>query len=208
MEDACIRLQAYNGQCKIQIAILDAETVYEALSGGFMGNGTNHNKMIISLCTRTKLQLVRTKHKFRELYDGDLRNTVRSETAGWFTDNYGRMMSYAMASAEDYIADMIDKACQGWGCDETLLIELFCTKSNAEMRAGKEAWEGRTDRSLTDYLTKELASGHATLLALLLKLLKGERDESGAADAEKVAEQAAALHQECAKVDGWFSSDF
>eukprot|EP00966_Prymnesium_polylepis_P173692 4017673-Prymnesium_polylepis.1 len=71
MEDACTRLQAHNNQCKNQIAILDAETVYEALGEGFLGKGTNHDKLIISLCSRTKLQLVRTKHKFRELYDGD-----------------------------------------------------------------------------------------------------------------------------------------
>ena len=42
------------------------------------------------------VQLVRTMHKFRELYDGDLRKTVYSETSGWFEDKYGRMMSYAV----------------------------------------------------------------------------------------------------------------
>eukprot|EP00966_Prymnesium_polylepis_P068183 1584795-Prymnesium_polylepis.1 len=113
-----------------------------------------------------------------------------------------------MSSAEEYVADVIDKACQGWGCDETLLVELFCTKTNAEMRAGKDAWEGRTDRSLIDYLSKELSSGHPTLLSLLLKLLKGDRDESDATDEARAAEQATALHDECSKVDGWFSSDF
>ena len=39
---------------------------------------------------------MRTMQKFRELYDGDLRKTVYSETSGWFEDKYGQMMSYAV----------------------------------------------------------------------------------------------------------------
>ena len=90
MEDAAVRLQAHNRRMKETIATLDASSVYEALSGGFLSNGINHRKMIITLCSRTKLQLERTHGKFRQLYDGDLRKTVKSETSGYFSDRHAQ----------------------------------------------------------------------------------------------------------------------
>lgn len=192
MEDACVRLQAHNRRMKNTIAKLDAETVHEALlEGGFLGQGVNDNKIIAALCTRTKAQLGRTAKKFRELYDLDLRATIKQDTSGWFsTGSYASMMFYALAPADDYIADMIDRACSPTlGCDYELLVELFCTRSNAEMREGKRAWEGRTDRSLIDYLNSEMSGmifGNKSLRKLLLKLLKGERDEGDDVDEAKV----------------------
>ena len=29
-----------------------------------------------------------------------------------------------------------------------ILVQLYATRTNAELRAGKHAWEGRTDKSL------------------------------------------------------------
>ena len=170
MEDACIRMQAYNRHVKNTIATLDAMTIHEAMHGGFLGLGCNDRKLITALCTRTKAQLERTCTKYWALYDTDMSKDVTSETGG----KYGRMMACAMSSGADYVADMIDRACKGLGCDETLLVELYCTRSNAELRAGKAAWEGRTDKSLVDYLNSELSGllGHPHLLRLLRKLLK------------------------------------
>jgi len=84
-----------------------------------------------------------------------------------------------MASLVRYVADMIDLACDAsiltsLGCDETCLIELFVTQTQSELQAGKRKWEGRTDRSLIDYVTKELtwpsgtyAAAEAPLMASL-----------------------------------------
>ena len=69
--------------------------------------------------------------------------------------------------------------------------------------AGRAMWEGRSDASLLDYLDGELTSEYKHLQQLLVKLLKGGRDESGQVDAAKGAEQVAALHKECDK--GMFS---
>ena len=98
---------------------------------------------------------------------------IRDETSG----DYGKMMSYAISSRSDYIGEMIDAACDGWGCDEAKLVDLFVMFGQEALYEGKEAWEDRTDKKLLDRLKKELKSGHKHLLQLILLLLKGERDE-------------------------------
>ena len=151
--------QAYNRHVKNHIATLDAMTVHEAMHGGFRGLGGNDRKLIISLCTRTKAQLGRTRHKrpsesrtrapplpaalplagpcasgflggrYLSLYDKDICEEVRSETGG----RYGRMMARAMSSPADYVADMIDLACKGMGCDAMTLLPYMQARRPHEM---------------------------------------------------------------------------
>ena len=201
MRDCCVRLQAHNRKIKNYIATADAQAVDEAMNGGFMGWGTNDRKLITALCSRTKQQLQLTKKRYRALYDKDLRTDVRSETGG----NYGKMMYYALSSRAEYIADMIDLACKGWGWNEmTLMVELFVICKQERLQEGKAVWEGRNDKNLIDYIKSELGSSYKEVCALFLLLLKGERDQSDATDEEKANEQIDALNAECTK--GIFSS--
>ena len=54
---------------------------------------------------------------------------------------------------------MISLACDGLGCNETILVETFTTCTTAELRQGKKVWEGRSDKSLVDYLSSARALG-------------------------------------------------
>jgi len=195
LRECASRLQQHNRDLKQHIAQLDAEAVKEATAGW----GTNDRKLIVSLCSRTKSQLRRTAAKYRELYDEDLREAVADETSG----HYGELVHLALAPKDVFFADIIDKACGGIGCSETTLIELFVISKSEAIAAGKARWEGRSDASLIDYLDDQLTSEYKHLQALLFKLLKGERDESGEVDEAKGAEQVAMLHKECDK--GMFS---
>ena len=112
-------------------------------------------------------------------------------------------MDLALAPKDAYFADMIDKACVGIGCSETTLIELFVTTKNADIAAGRKAWEGRTDKNLIDYLDDELTESYKHLQHLIFKILKGERDESGEVDEAAAVKQVEAIHKECDK--GMFS---
>ena len=77
------------------------------------------------------------------------------------------------------------------------------------MRRGKAAWEGRTDRSLIDYLNSEMSGivfGNSSLRALLLRLLKGVRDEEGEVDEAKAISQRDEVHSLCER-STWFGDD-
>ena len=103
---------------------------------------------------------------------------------------------YATASRAQYVSEMITLACGGLGCDETILVETFTTCTTAELRQGKKAWEGKSDKSLVDYLSSQLGSDYDGLRTLLLKMLKGDVSTADSADDAKAAEQAATLHAE------------
>jgi len=195
LSECAAKLQEHNRSLKEYIAKLDAESVKEAMAGF----GCDDKKLIVALCSRTKSQLKRTAAKYRELYDEDLREAVRGETSG----DYGKLVDLSLAPKDVYFADMIDKACVGIGCSETTLIELFVTTKNADIAAGRNAWEGRTDKNLIDYLDDELTESYKHLQHLIFKILKGERDESGEVDEAAAVKQVEAIHKECDK--GMFS---
>lgn len=187
--------QAHNRKLKQHVARTDAENCYQAMHGGLTGIGCNDSKLIAALCGRTKTQLRHTAKQFREKYDKDLRKDVKGEAGG----SYGKMMWYALAPPEVYVADAIDAACVGMGCNEMALLELLVCQSTAGMAAGRACWEGRHDGSLIDYLDKELGFDYRHLQALLFELLKGVRDEGSAVDEGKLEGQIATLNKECKK---------
>jgi len=204
LKDCCTRLQAHNRRLKEYVAIYDCQTVNEAMNGGFMGLGCNDNKLIAALCTRTKSQLQRTRKQYREMYDKDLREEVQGETSG----SYRKLMFYALAAPDTYVADIIDRACDvalfgpDWGCDETALLEVFVTHTQEQLQAGKDKWEGRTDKSLVDHLNSELGRSYRHLNKLLQLLFMGDRREDDAVEEDVAQQQAEVLHEECEK--GWF----
>jgi len=192
---ACTRLQENNRRLKDFIATQDAEAAYEAMHGGFLGWGCNDNKLIACLCTRTKSQLRRTAKKFHENYQRDLRESLKKETSGY----YGKLIKYALSESGAHFADMVDLACNKFNTSETTLIELIVTKTYAQIQEGKKVWEARNDKSLIDFLDKELTSSYDDLQDLLFKLIKGGKDEGDQVDEAKAVEQVARLHAECSK---------
>jgi len=206
MGECCARLQAHNRKLKSFIATADAQAVNEAMNGGFLGLGCNDKKLMAALCSRTKSQLAMTRKRYRAMYDKDMRDEVKGETGGY----YGKMMSVAMSAKDEYVADMLDLACGGLGCNEEYLIELYCMCDQEWLKSGKKRWEGRTDKSLIDYLNSELGSSYKQLNMLLHLLLTGDLNAAEvdgvmlAVDEAAVTEQVAAIRAQTENT-GWFS---
>ena len=203
LADCATRLQAYNRRIKEYVAIYDCETINEAMNGGFMGMGCNDNKLIAAVCTRTKAQLQRTKSQYRDQYDKDVREEVMGETGG----AYRKLLYFIFAAKDAYIADVIDMACNEasiaeFGCDEIALLEVFVTHTQEELQEGKDKWEGRTDKSLVDFINENLGSSYRHLNRLLQLLFMGDRVETDEVMEELAQAQVAELKEECDK--GWF----
>ena len=73
-------------------------------------------------------------------------------------------------------------------CGAEALIEVCCTRTPEQLRAGKACWEGRSDKALFDYLGSELGHEYRHLNILLLKILKGERPWDEAVDDARAAQ--------------------
>lgn len=66
---------------------------------------------------------------FKTAYGKDLLKDVLSETSGDFHD----LLRALLLPRVEYEAHEVKEAISGAGTDEAALIELLCTKSNAEM---------------------------------------------------------------------------
>ena len=130
----------------------------------------------------------------RDLYDKDMREEVQDETGG----GYKKLLYFILTAPDAYIADIIDMACNEaaileFGCDEICLLEVFVTHTQEELQAGRSKWEGRTDKSLVDFINSNLGSSYRHLNRLLQLLMAGDREEEAEADEDKAAEQVATL---------------
>eukprot|EP00629_Pelagomonadales_sp_RCC1024_P005890 CAMPEP_0119296484 /NCGR_PEP_ID=MMETSP1329-20130426/50594_1 /TAXON_ID=114041 /ORGANISM="Genus nov. species nov., Strain RCC1024" /LENGTH=819 /DNA_ID=CAMNT_0007297417 /DNA_START=138 /DNA_END=2593 /DNA_ORIENTATION=+ len=196
VRECCRRLQKINGLLKDRIAESDAQMARDAMKAGLKGAfGCDNRKLISVICTRTKAALERTKAAYRRKFDKDLAKDMKSETGS----DYGKMMAYAMAAPDAYVADVIHAACHGMGCDEEALIELIMTRSPEQLAAGKKCWEGRRDKALFDYISKELGHSYRHLKYLVLQILKGKRIWEGPVDPVRAERHAGLLHKECTK---------
>ena len=108
-KECCRKLQKLNATLKDRVAAVDAAMARDAMKGGVTGLGCDNRKLIAVLCTRTKASLERTKKAYREKFDADLAKDVREKTGS----DYGRMMAYALAAPDAYVADIIHAACHG-----------------------------------------------------------------------------------------------
>jgi hypothetical protein len=132
-----------------------------------------------------------------------MRAEVQGETGG----AYRKLMYFVLAAPDAYIADIIDMACNEaaileFGCDEICLLEVFVTRTQEELQAGKAKWEGRTDKSLVDFINSNLGHSYRHLNRLLQLLFMGDRVETDETDEELAATQVGELKEECDK--GWF----
>ncbi len=108
-KECCRKLQKLNATLKDRVAAVDAAMARDAMKGGVTGLGCDNRKLIAVLCTRTKASLERTKAQYRAKFDADLAKDVREKTGS----DYGRMMAYALAAPDAYVADIIHAACHG-----------------------------------------------------------------------------------------------
>ena len=71
----------------------------------------------------------------------DLVDHIKSELSG----DFEKVMVALMMSQAEYDAHLVREAVKGLGTDEDLLIEVLCTRSNAELEAAKEVYKKGCD---------------------------------------------------------------
>ena len=177
VQACCEALAALNTKLKVHIGELDATSAHKTMSKGRMG--TNHDKLIACLCTRTKAQLTRTAAEYHKLYGGqDLRAAVK----GFATSDYGRLVYHALAKQSEYVAEMLEVVSTTTG-NEPLLMQIIVSATPEELTAGVEAWKERTGQLLGAGLDEHLTAGpgcweeHNSLLKdLLSEVVGGSRD--------------------------------
>lgn len=114
----------------------DPEADCEYLRKAMKGLGTDEDAIIHVVATRCNAQRQRLKEMFKTMYGRDLISDIKSELSGDFRETV--MACFVQPAMYD--AWSVKEAIYGLGTDEQALIEIFMTRTNAQIREMKEVY--------------------------------------------------------------------
>ncbi|XP_062307431.1 annexin A3a isoform X1 [Osmerus eperlanus] len=158
-----------------------------ALKKAMKGLGTTEETLIDILTHRTNAQ----RQVICKAYLEDTGKTLVQDVKG---DTHGHFEKLLVALATPpalYDCQEVRRAMEGVGTDDSILIEIFSSRSNQQIKVLCDVYLKETERKLTFDLMKETTKEFGTTILLLAQ---GKRDESTQVDAGKAKEDAKALY--------------
>ncbi|KAH3705211.1 annexin A6-like isoform X1 [Dreissena polymorpha] len=169
-------------------AKFNAEQDAEVLHGAMKGLGTDEDAIINVLCYRSNTQRQQIVAAYKTMFGKDLSEDLKGDLSGHFLDT---MKALIMAPAE-YDAYQLRKAMKGLGTDEDVLIEVLCTRSNAQLKEVIRVYKEKFNRDLEKDIISD-TSGH--FKKLLVSLVQANRSDSNEVDRAKAKQDAKDLYQ-------------
>ncbi|XP_065837837.1 annexin A13-like isoform X2 [Oscarella lobularis] len=151
------------------------QTEAEKLSEALKGSDTSALFDILTRCTNGQRQEIRSKYK--EAYGKDPIDDLKSQLKG----DVERLALALFDRPDVFDAKELRVAMKGLGTDESVLIEILCTRSSDEIAQIKRAYKEEFNRDLVQDVIDD-TSGHFE--SILLSLLKTERDTSTTVDTQ------------------------
>jgi len=170
------------------LANFNANNDAEQLRKAMKGFGCNNNAVIQVLCQRTNSQRQQIALAFKVMYGKDLLKDLKDELHGDFEE----LIMALMEPPARYDAAQLRKAMQGLGTKESVLIEIMCSRTNAQIAELRLVYRQMYGADLERELIGE-TSGH--FKRLLISMCAGGRDESGHVDPLKANQDARALYK-------------
>ncbi|CAL8091814.1 unnamed protein product [Calicophoron daubneyi] len=144
----------------------------ETLKAAMKGLGTDEKAIIDVLGHRTIYQRLQIVEKYKLMYGKDLMRELKAELSGHFEDV---IMALCLPPSE-YDATELRNAMKGAGTDEDTLIEILCSRTNAQIVKIKEAYSRLfSGHDLEKDIMSE-TSGH--FRRIMVTLVQAKRDES------------------------------
>uniref|UniRef100_A0A8C0B106 Annexin n=1 Tax=Buteo japonicus TaxID=224669 RepID=A0A8C0B106_9AVES len=150
--------------------------------------GTDEKKIIEVLSSRTAEQRQQIKQKYKALYSKDLEEDLKGDLSG----NFKKAVLALLDLPCEYEARELQKAMKGAGTDETLLIEILCTRNNKEIVNIKKAYKQLFDRDLESDVKSDTSG---SLQKILVTVLEATRDETQQVNAELAEQDATDLYK-------------
>lgn len=166
----------------------NAEDDVQKLRKAMKGFGTDEKTLINILGHRSNDQRQNLKLMFKTCFGRDLVQDLRSELSGGFED----AMVALMYRPEELDASELRRAMRGLGTDEAALIEILCTRTNAQIHAITNAYKQMYGRKLDQDIISE-TSGH--FRKLLVSMCAGGRLEHQPVDLQKAQTDAQRIYQ-------------
>ncbi|GAU94580.1 hypothetical protein RvY_06323 [Ramazzottius varieornatus] len=166
----------------------DPESDCKTLKKAMMGIGTDEKAIIDVLARRSIGQRLHIANIYKTMFGKDLITQLKSELSGNFEDAVVALLT----PPEIYDAMTSRTAMAGAGTDEATLIEVICSRSNAELMALKAAYKFLYKKDLEKDIEGD-TSGF--FRKLLLACLTGQRQEMAPVDVGRALIDAKALNE-------------
>ncbi|XP_065146378.1 annexin A3 [Paramisgurnus dabryanus] len=172
-----------------------------ALRKAIEGIGTNEKIIIDILTQRTNAQCQLICKAYEDATGKTLRGDLEGDTHGDFKD----ILVALITPPVQFDCQEFKRAIKSFPTNKNILIEMFASRSNNQIKAMSDAYLAETKRSLIDDLKSEVSGDFEKTLVLLAE---GKRDESTNVDATKAKQDAKILYEAGEKKWGTDESKF
>ncbi|XP_062141243.1 annexin B10 [Drosophila sulfurigaster albostrigata] len=160
----------------------------QELRDAMRGLGTDEQRIIDVLTTRTNGQRQKIRAIYESEFESDLIDDLKGELGGHFED----VIVALMRPPVEYLCKQLHAAMAGVGTEEATLVEILCTKSNEEMQQIAVTYEDQYGRPLAEQMCSETSGFFRRLLTLIVTGVRDNLDTP--VDAEQAKDQAAQLY--------------
>jgi DNA-directed RNA polymerase subunit F len=172
----------------------NAQDDAKALRKAMKGLGTDEAAIIAILCARSHSQRQQLIPVYKQMHGRDLMKDLKSELGG----NFENVIIGLMTPLDEYLATEIKNAIKGIGTNESVLVEIICTRSNAEISAIKAAYQRIYKKDMEEEVADDLSGDMKRLMVALMTCFRPEMTGVDPMRARQAAEE---LKQ--AGVDKW-----
>lgn len=170
------------------VSPFDPEKDSDILRKAMKGIGTDERAIIDVLCRRSNAQRQEIRKLYKTMFGRDLIHDLKSELGGRLES----VIIGLMTPKAEYDATHIRKAIEGAGTDEDALIEILCTRTNADIEAIRNAYKLLYHRDVEKDLVSDTSGDFRKLM---VALSAGGRMENQPVNLEKARADATAMYQ-------------
>ncbi|XP_065314124.1 annexin A4-like isoform X2 [Gordionus sp. m RMFG-2023] len=158
------------------------------------GFGTDEDTLIDIITKRTNIQRQQIAQIYKGLYNKDLYQEIKSEVSG----KLEKVLLALLTPPDVYDAQCLNDAIKGLGTNESILIEILCSRTPQQIIRIKEAYKRIYGRDLERDVAGDTSGD---LEKILLALCRSQRDYSNRVDGNKAQQDAQRLFK--AGINKW-----
>jgi len=161
--------------------IADAKAIRNALKGAH----TDEKAIIKIFTTRNNRQIQVIRKSYAVLYeDKDLITNIKDETSG----DFEKVATTLLLTRHDYDAQCLHKAMSGLGTNESVLVEILCTRSAEDISEIIKSYDRLFDKSLDKIVKAETKGDLENILTFILKCQRAADGQVNEEQAKKDAQ--------------------
>jgi hypothetical protein len=173
------------------VAGSEIEEKCNAIQAACKGWGTDEDALVEAVGSTTAEDRMKIAIKFKDMFDQDLKTLMKKECG---KGNFGLALQYLAVSPVEAECEMIKKALDGLGTNETLLYSILSGRSNEDMELLKKTFYKMYTDDLVSTVTSEVGGDLKKILVASLQAAEEEYDE-GFHTEDKAKEDAEAIFE-------------